>query len=172
MNKKFLKRFLIIIGLILLLSNFVICFIRDGDIFGALFAMIFKTFVEFGELESILSILGTIFLVWGLIIKKENVPETVDNNRNSIVKYKILRFLGYLPFVGILCFAIYSSICGFSFLFSTSYGLDAFFGTILLISLFIWPLYIIGAIIIIKSTSKINNFKKSNVQNITDTEKT
>ena len=50
MNKKFLKRFLIIIGLILLLSNFVICFIRDGDIFGALFAMIFKTFVEFGEL--------------------------------------------------------------------------------------------------------------------------
>ena len=169
MNKKFLKRFLIIIGLILLLVNFIICLINEGDIFYALFTMAFETFAEFGELESILSILGMIFLVLGLIIKQENAPKTVD--KNSIVKYKILRAFGYLPFIGILCFAIYSSICGFSFLFSTSYGVGAFFGTIFLMSLFIWPLYIIGAIIIIKSSSKINNFNKSNVQNITDTDK-
>lgn len=170
MNKKFLKRYLIIIGLILLFVNFIICFIKEGDIFFALFTMAFETFAEFGELESILSILGTIFLVLGLIIKQENEPKTL-NNENSIVKYKILRVLGYLPFIGILCFSIYSSICGFSFLFSTSYGMGAFFGTIFLISLFIWPLYIIGAIIIIKSSSKINAFKKSNVQNSRETDK-
>ena len=75
MNKKFLKRYLIIIGLILLFVNFIICFIKEGDIFFALFTMAFETFAEFGELESILSILGTIFLVWGLIIKQENVPK-------------------------------------------------------------------------------------------------
>lgn len=169
MNKKFLKRYLIIIGLILLFVNFIICFIKEGDIFFALFTMAFETFAEFGELESILSILGTIFLVWGLIIKQENVPKTLDN-KNPIVKYKLLRVLGYLPFIGILCFATFSSICGFSFFFSKSYGLDAFFGTIFLMSLFIWPLYVIGAIIIIKSSSKINAFKKSNVQNSTDKE--
>ena len=169
MNKKFLKRYLIIIGLILLFVNFIICFIKEGDIFFALFTMAFETFAEFGELESILSILGTIFLVWGLIIKQENVPKTLDN-KNPIVKYKLLRVLGYLPFIGILCFATFSSICGFSFFFSRSYGLDTFFGTIFLMSLFIWPLYVIGAIIIIKSSSKINAFKKSNVQNSTDKE--
>lgn len=169
MNKKFLKRYLIIIGLILLFVNFIICFIKEGDIFFALFTMAFETFVEFGELESILSILGTIFLVLGLIIKQENVPKTLDN-KNPMVKYKLLRVLGYLPFIGILCFATFSSICGFSFFFSRSYGLDAFFGTIFLMSLFIWPLYVIGAIIIIKSSSKINAFKKSNVQNSTDKE--
>lgn len=168
---KNLKRFLIITGLILLLLNFIICLNDEGDIFFALFTMVFETFVEFGELESILSILGTIFLVLGLIIKKENATKVVDNNKNSIVKYKLLRALGYLPFIGILCFAIFSSICGFSFFFSRSYGLDAFFGTIFLMSLFIWPLYIIGAIMIIKSSSKINDFKKSNEQNSTDTDK-
>ena len=171
MNKKLLKIFLIIIGLILLLSNFIICFIYSGDILGALFAMTFETFVEFGELESILSILGMAFLFFGLIIKKENTPNTAENNKNSIVKYKILRTLGYLPFVGILCFAIYSAIYGFTFGFSTSYGLDAFLGTIFFFSLFIWPLYIIGAIIIIKSSSNIENFKKSDIQNIIDKDK-
>ena len=171
MNKKFLKRFLFIIGLILLFVNFIICFINERDIFFALFTMAFETFAEFGELESILSILGTIFLGLGLIIKQENEVQTVDNNKNLIVKYKILRALGYLPFIGSLCFAIYSSIFGFSFLFSTSYGIEAFFGTIFLISLFIWPLYIIGAIIIIKSSSKINDFNKSNGQNSIEKDK-
>lgn len=162
------KKFLIIIGLILLLSNFIIYFINDGDILGALFAMIFETFVEFGELESILSILGTTFLFWGLIIKQENVTNTVENSKKSIVKYKILRILGYSPFVGTLCFALFSSIYGFSFFFSRSYGLEAFFGTIFLMSLIIWPLYIIGAIIIIKSSSNIEKF---NVQDVKDTDK-
>lgn len=127
MNKTILKKFLIIIGLILLLTNFIICLGTEGDILGALFAMAFETFVEFGELESILSILGIAFLFSGLIIKKENIPNEIKYSKDSIVKYKILRVLGYLPFVGILCFASYSAICGFSFFLSTSYGFEAFF---------------------------------------------
>ena len=44
----------------------------------------FETFIEFGELESILSILGTIFLVLGLIIKQEYEPKTVETcNHNK-----------------------------------------------------------------------------------------
>ena len=50
--------------------------------------------------------------------------------------------LGLLPFVGILGFAIFSAINGFSFLFSTSYGFDAFGGVILIYSILFWPLYI------------------------------
>lgn len=149
--------------------DFVICFIDSGEIFEALITMALETFVEFGELESILSILGVIFLSLGLLIKKENISNTVVNIKNSIVKYRILRIIGYVPFVGILCFASYSAIYGFSFFFSTSYGFHAFFGSILIFSLFfLWPLYIIGIIIIIKSSSKIKNLNKLEIQNATE----
>ena len=67
--------------------------------------------------------------------------------------------LGLLPFVGILGFAIFSAINGFSFLFSTSYGFDAFGGVILIYSILFWPLYIIGLVLIIKSIQKLKQLK-------------
>lgn len=81
----------------------------------------------------------------------------------KVVFYKILIILGCLPFVGILCFAIFSSIYGFTFLYSTSYGFDAFLGSILLPSLFLWPLYIIGIALITIGSLKIRKFKKSKI---------
>ena len=50
----------------------------------------------------------------------------------------------------------------------TSYGVDAFLGSILVLSLFLWPLYIIGIVLIIKSSSKIRSFKELKNQNITN----
>ena len=67
--------------------------------------MTFETFVEFGELESILSILGITLLIFGILIKDENASNEVQNNENFVKKYKLLRILGYIPFIGILCFA-------------------------------------------------------------------
>lgn len=169
MNKRNIKKIFIVVGTILLLLDFVICFIDTADIFGALITMTVETFVEFGELESVLSILGMVFLSLGLLIEKGDTSNSVVNTKKSLKKYRILRIIGYLPFVGILCFAIYSSIYGFSFFFSTIYGLSAFFGSILIFSLFfLWPLYIIGIIIIIKSSSKIKSFKNKEMRNATE----
>ena len=166
MNKRILKKFLIIIGLILLGLNFIICLINSGEVFETLFDIVFETFVEFGELESILSISGITLLTFGILIKNENASNETKNDKKAVRKYKLLRILGYMPFIGILIFATYSAISGISFLFSTSYGFDAFLGSILLLSLFLWPLYIIGIILIIKSSSKIRNFEESQTQNI------
>jgi len=94
-----------------------------------------------------------LLLILGLIIKK-------DNNKNPIEKYKKLRILGYLPFIGVLCFGIYSAIVGgvgFPTSYSDSTWIEDFLGSIFIISLFVWPLYIIGFFLIIKSSSKIKN---------------
>lgn len=86
MNKRNIKKIFIIIGTILLLIDFVICFIDSGDIFEALITMALETFIEFGELESILSILGMTFILFGLIIKEENIPHTTENNKKIYSK--------------------------------------------------------------------------------------
>lgn len=168
MNKRNIKKFFIIIGTILLLLDFGICFIDSGDIFEALITMALETFIEFGELESILSILGMTFILFGLIIKEENIPHTTENNKKSIVKYNVLRVIGFIPFIGVLCFGIYSAIVGFGFVSSYSKGIEGFLSSIFIISFFVWPLYIIGAVIIIKSSSKIKSFKNNKMKNTTE----
>lgn len=50
-----------------------------------------------------------------------------------IMEYKILKWLGFLPFIAIVSIGLFSSIAGFSFMFSTSYGIVAFFESILII---------------------------------------
>ena len=156
MNKRILKNFLIIVGLILLGINFIIHLIDSGDIFEALLYMAFETFVEFGELESILSILGITLLAFGILIKNENTSNEPQNDEKSVRKYKLLRILGYTPFIVILCFV------------TIRYGFNDFLGIIFLFSLFGWPLYIIGIILIIKSSSKVRSFKELNNKNITN----
>lgn len=53
-------------------------------------------------------------------------------------KVKILRILfklSFLPYILLLLFAIYTSFFGFNFMFSTSYGLDAFVSTIAILGI-------------------------------------
>lgn len=53
-------------------------------------------------------------------------------------KVKILRILfklSFLPYALLILLAVYNSIFGFTFIISTSYGLDAFFGTIVIIGI-------------------------------------
>lgn len=143
MNKKTIKNILIITGFILLGLNFVIYLIDVENILEALLMMAFETFDEFGKLESLLSILSTILLTFGFLIKKDNSSYETENNINSSRKYKILRIIGYIPFLGVLIFV--------SFLANS---FNDFFRKIHTLSLFVWPLYLVGFILIIKNSSK------------------
>lgn len=48
---------------------------------------------------------------------------------------KVLFKLSFLPYILLILLAIYNSIFGFTFILSTSYGLDAFWGTIVIFAI-------------------------------------
>ena len=159
--KKNIKRMLIIVGALLLAYYFFISFEQHGTIFDTLLSMLLFI-LEIGDPESMYIILGVIFIATGIIIrdsdnKVKNNVETTDKVRK---KYKLIRILGFLPFVAMLTVGVISSIYGFTFFFSTSYGLDGFIESIIFFSIFCWPLYIIGIILIIKYSQKLKSFEK------------
>jgi len=117
----------------------------------------------FEPFENITFILAIILLIIGICIEISKTE--INNNDKKILKYKILRAIGYLPFIGILLYGIFSMFNGFTFIFSTSYGFEAFIGTIIIYSIIIWPLYILGLILIIKSNNKIKNFSSKSIIN-------
>jgi len=51
---------------------------------------------------------------------------------NTVKILGILFKISFLPYIVLILLAIYTSIFGFTFLFTTSYGLDAFLSTIIL----------------------------------------
>lgn len=161
MNKNLIKKILIISGLLIILGVYITFVLDTFSFIDALIEMIVTIGIDIDEIESILTILGLILLIIGIFIKNDTEKEISDcgNKKGKKVKYMILLILGLLPFVGILGFAIFSAINGFSFLFSTSYGFDAFGGVILIYSIFLWPLYIVGLVLIIKSIQKLKQFK-------------
>ena len=69
--------------------------------------------------------------------------------RNKNILSKILIFFGTLPFLFLLLLAIKYSITGFDFMFSTSYGFEAFLGTIGIFLFLFWPIYVVGALFIV-----------------------
>lgn len=69
--------------------------------------------------------------------------------RNKNILSKILIFFGTLPFLFVFLMAIINSITGFDFMFNTSYGFEAFWGTIVIYSFLFWPIYVVGALFIV-----------------------
>jgi len=69
--------------------------------------------------------------------------------------YKVLRLLGFIPFIIVLSYAIYNMFSGTTFIFTELIGFEAFYCTIIVYSIHLWPLYIIGLILIILSTIKL-----------------
>lgn len=151
------KKILISIGTILLVTLFIMEYLDTKSIVDAFFNISIETISDFGEIESILSISGILCIIIGILSKNDFNKEKTKDSKKLIMKYKILKWLGFLPFIAIVSIGVFSSIVGFSFMFSTSYGIAAFFESILIISLFIWPLYIIGIVLIIYSKKKITN---------------
>ena len=67
-------------------------------------------------------------------------------NKNLI--WIILLLLSCVPFILSLAVSIYSIFFGFTFIFNTTYGLDAFADSISVLLYLLWPLYIVYAILI------------------------
>lgn len=159
------KKGLILVGVIILSINFINACMMEERIFSGLAKMVIDTIIEFGEIESLTNIFAVICLVSGILIKVDQKDDAKIYNEEYVSKYKKykwLRILGTLPFIGVIGLGIFCAFRGFSFIFNSSYGLEAFIESILLISIFIWPLYIIGLVIIIITTRKIKNLKKEN----------
>ena len=146
---------------ILLITISIVWIIIEIMLEGSIMKKVMNT--GFEPFENITFILAIILLIIGICIE---IPKTeINNNDKKILKYKILRAIGYLPFIGIILFGIFSMFNGFDFMFSTSRGIDAFIGTIIIWSIIIWPLYIHGLILIIKRNNKIKNFSSKSIIN-------
>ncbi len=48
---------------------------------------------------------------------------------------KIIFIISFIPYIGLLIYGIYSMIFGFTFIFSTSYGIEAFLDSIFILGL-------------------------------------
>ena len=79
--------------------------------------------------------------------------------KNKKILWKILLLIGLIPFISILIYGIYVSITGFSLLCilncAKEYGFIAFRDSIISISYIIWPIYIIGLLLITLSIFKL-----------------
>ena len=106
--------------------------------------------------------MGPLLITIGLIIDTKNKND-INNEFNIKIKmrkYKILRIIGLFPFIIVICSGTFSMFNGYCFFYSCSYGLDALFETILLTSWIVWPLYIIGIILIVNSNKKLKELEK------------
>lgn len=98
-----------------------------------------------------------------LKINKNKAVINSDNTKYSLKKmmiYKILLGIGILPFILIIGFGLFSMIFGFTFFFTTNYGIGAFFESIFFAGLIYWPILLIGLIFIIISKYKLVKLKK------------
>lgn len=167
MNKNILKKILVVLGAIFVLINFAINYIaEEGEILEAIFAMGFKSFEESSVAEIILTILAILCFAIALLMKdektisnKENIKCKEKSPEQMITKYKIWRVIGCLPFIGILSAAIYAAIEGVGFITTTIYGFEAFIMTIIVCSITLWPAYLIGIFLIVRSSIKIDKLK-------------
>lgn len=73
------------------------------------------------------------------------------------VLWKIILVVGFIPFIAVLTFGIYSAIFGFSGLCFCGeyYGFKAFVDSIIMYSAVFYPTYIIGIIFITLSIIKL-----------------
>lgn len=154
MNRKLLKKVLIMIGVVLLIISFSIYFDEYG--IDAILLMINHFVYEFYKIDSILAIVGLGCLFIGIRLNENNVE---INSDKYIRKYKIIRILGFLPFVCLLCYSIYCFIFGFTF-FETWYGFKGFYQALFWFSVLFWPLYIVGIILIVISFIKLRKVNK------------
>ena len=95
MDKKKKKILLITISIVWIIIEIML----EGSIMNKVMNTGFEPF------ENITFILAIILLIIGICIE---IPKTeINNNDKKILKYKILRAIGYLPFIGIILFGIF-----------------------------------------------------------------
>lgn len=147
MNKKTIKYLLIVLSSLYIIIELLIV--------GPIDKILYIT-LEFND--NILLLIAIILLLIGIFIEK---TDKKIKKTNQIVKYKILKKIGYVPFVLVVLYGIYCFVNGFIFFNTTEYGLSAFFSSIFIISIAIaGPFYIIGMTLIIMSNKKIKQINE------------
>lgn len=63
-------------------------------------------------------------------------------NKEKILK--VLLIVSFLPYIILLLVAIYNSVCGCTFMFSTCYGLDAFMLIVIVYVYMYCPVFLIA----------------------------
>lgn len=92
-----------------------------------------------------------------LIIIGINLDKKDKNKKINKLKYNLLKLIGLLPFLNLICVGIYYMFKGYQ-LYTNGfndiyiYGLKALLFTIIRMSIILWPLYIIGIFLIIVGT--------------------
>lgn len=94
-------------------------------------------------------------------IKDEIKEDSLDINKIKKKKmlYRILLGIGILPFICLLIWSLILSFLGFEFLFSITYGIQAFYESIIIYGIVFSPILIIGLILIIVSIVKLKKLK-------------
>ena len=160
MNKKILKYSLIILGILPFIYLIYITFLHTIEYTNDILDVIRNIPVQFilEMLDYPYLLIGLIPLIIGILIdSKQPQNNTKEKKVPKNLKWKILLIIGLLPFIFVLAYGIYSMLEGFSF-FSTSYhGIDAFIFFLFIFSFLFWPLYILGAALIIISVVKLKN---------------
>ena len=93
--------------------------------------------------------------------EKKEEDEKQETKKPKIWLWIILEIIGFIPWILLLAISISSIWTGFSFM-NTSYGWDAFVGSLILLGTIGSPLLIIGAILVIISTINLIKIKKRN----------
>lgn len=165
MNKNLLKKILIIVGTLVILGVYITFVIDTASVIDGFIMMIIGIGIDLDEIESIITIIGLILLLIGIFIKGDKEKEIINKNDNYEIKpktkkkYIIMLILGLLPFIVFLGSAIFYVINGISFFYNTVYGLEALEVVTAVYFIFLWPIYIIGLILIVKSIQKLKQFK-------------
>lgn len=73
---------------------------------------------------------------------------------------KIALIISFIPYVFILLYSLYSAFAGFTFLFSTSYGFEAFTDSIVILSAMMWICPILPACVLYQLTYLITYIMK------------
>lgn len=170
MNKSLIKKILIATSIILYIIIAITTMDSSVKYSDDIVSLLANSFTE-GILNfGIKDIIALVLLFLGICIKTDNkavvaengkYEETeVDNNKEEKKpkknrKWKILLFIGTLPFIIIIGISIFSMFNGFTFMFDTTHGLEAFCDSMLILSFLFWPTYIIGAVLIILSIIKL-----------------
>lgn len=97
-------------------------------------------------IEHIPFIISIILLIVGVFIKIEQKKRT----KNCKIKYIIFIITGILLFIGIILYNLYLTIN-----ISNIITIDEFISNLIFLSYFVWPLYIIGALLIILNLKNI-----------------
>lgn len=166
MNKKNIKKLLILIGIIPFIYTIISVIINKRYTIGHLPLLSFFIGIEEGTIEGIIQIIGIILIITGILINnnsKENV---------NIKKYKKLKKLGYILTIIsaiyisliIILNIIYINPSSTSLLQLTTGEIFNILLTLFFIS-FLWPIPIIGLILIIKSNQKLKIKSNKNIIN-------